>query len=325
MNKTNTETKPSKKAKPSKETKISSEQGKKQGEQKHKINWYPGHMAKAMRELQEKLKLVDLVLEVRDARVPLISGNPRIQKTLGQKKRIIILNKANLAEPEQLKQWEAWFQKSGEPYMFINALDNKAAKKVLAKSKDVMKDRWEKFIKKGIKPPILRMMVIGIPNTGKSTLINKLTGRTLAATGERPGVTQKQEWSVLKNNFELLDTPGIMMPSIETEEHGYWLCCINSIKDAILGTRLVSEFLLKNYLANNPGTIEKHYQLPLEGLETCDDIFYALGKRLNHIKAQGEIDLSLVYSHFLRDFRLGKLGRKSFEPVPHEKKEEAPS
>jgi len=278
----------------------------------NRINWFPGHMAKAFKEVQKKVKLVDLVIEVRDARVPLSSGNNALQKMLGNKPRMIVFNKSNLAEQEVVSQWQKWFLDKNISAIFINALEKKSLNLLSKTAKQIMKEKWKTFQDKGIRPPPLRMMMIGIPNTGKSTIINRLTNRNAAQTGNRPGVTRNQEWIVLAKNMELLDTPGIMPPRIDTEEQGYWLCAIHAIKDQILGEERVARFVV-NYLINkNQSELLKHYQL--ESLDhQPEDLILMIGETLNFKKKKSEIDYTKSCSHILKDFRLGNLGRCSFE------------
>ena len=200
------------------------------------INWYPGHMVKAIREINEKLSLVDIVLEIRDARVPLASGNKTLDETLRQKSRLILLNKVNLAEPKMIQQWDQWFKKSGLNYMFIDCFDKGAMKKVMAFARKIVNDKRKasnpnqtEFKKK------IKLMILGLPNTGKSTIINQLSGRNAVRTADKPGHTQSQQWIVVDNEFDLLDTPGVMPPKLAKDEYGIWLSAINAIPDDVVG------------------------------------------------------------------------------------------
>lgn len=279
------------------------------------INWFPGHMNKAIRQVKQKLKLVDLVLEVRDARVALTSGNKSLHEIIGQKKHLIVLNKTNLADPENVKQWKEWFKENKINHVFINCLDKKSLKKALNEAKETMKEKWASFTKKGMRTPPLRMMIIGVPNTGKSTIINRLTRRNAAQTGDRPGVTRGQEWIVLGKDMELLDTPGIMPPHIDTEEKGLWLCAINSIKDEIVGVEKVAHYLVNFMLERYSKLLEEKYGVETNGLDSIGAIL-KIGERLNLKKAKNEIDITKTSVQILNDFRKGKLGRVSFEEPP---------
>lgn len=283
-------------------------------EQSH-INWFPGHMNKAIRQVKEKMKLVDLVLEVRDARVALTSGNKSLHEIIGQKKHLIVLNKTNLADPENIKLWKAWFKSKNINHVFINCLDKKSLKQALNEAKETMKEKWASFTKKGIRTPPLRMMIVGVPNTGKSTIINRLTRRNATQTGDRPGVTRGQEWIVLGKDMELLDTPGIMPPHIDSEEKGLWLCAINSIKDEIVGVEKVADYLVDFLLKNYPKMIAQKYEIDTTDLDSTGMIL-KVGDRLNLKKAKNEIDIGKTCGHILNDFRKGKLGRCSFEIPP---------
>lgn len=279
------------------------------------INWFPGHMAKAMRQVREKLKLVDMVLEIRDARVPLVSGNAALQKDLGQKRCLIVLNKVNLADPQQVKVWEAWFREQGAPFIFVNSFDKTSLKGIVKQAKAMMATKWETFARKGIRHPPLRMMILGVPNTGKSTIINRLTSRKVAATGDRPGVTQSQQWIVLDKDVELLDTPGIMPPKIIGQEQGLWLCAIHAIRDEIVGKEKVAFFIIEHLKSINSPELQERYQIPSLDI-SVGEILEQIGTRLHCRKQEGELDLLKTAAHILLDFRKGKLGRCCFEPCP---------
>ncbi len=288
------------------------------GQPRSRINWFPGHMAKALRDARDKIGMVDLVLEIRDARIPLSSGNPAIEKYLKQKPRLIVFNKSNLADKSNIRLWQNWFSKRSEHVLFIDALNEKSLKTVSKKARSVMQNKWQKFVNKGINPPPLRMMMLGIPNTGKSTIINRLTKRRAANIGDRPGVTRSQEWIVLGRDLELLDTPGIMPPRIETEEQGLWLCAIHAIKDEIVGKEKLAPFII-NHLQKDPSpAFIKRYNL--DGTETLADheMILKIGGYLNFKKKGGEVDFKKTCSHILYDFRQGLLGTCSFEKPPKE-------
>lgn len=284
--------------------------------QKKNINWFPGHMAKAIRQVKDKMKLVDLILEVRDARVALSSGNRFLDEILGDKPKLIILNKSNLAEPENMQLWKNWFKNNQQSAIFINALNQKSIKAISNEARKIMQPKWEKYIRKQITPPPLRMMIVGVPNTGKSTLINRLTKRNAAKTGDRPGVTQSQEWIVLGKDLELLDTPGIMPSKIETKEQGLWLCAIHAIKDEIVGKTEVATFLLDYLLKKNVVDLHKKYNLDFTTGLSVNEYIFQIGAQLNFKKTKGEIDFAKTCNQILKDFRKGFLGYCSFELPP---------
>lgn len=280
---------------------------------KKRINWFPGHMLKAQREIKKKIGLVDLVLEIRDARVALSSGNRNLIQ--GNKPRLIVLNKSNLADPENMALWRNWFKQNNQNALFINSFDQRSLKKVIAAAKKMMQARWESLKKKGIRPPPLRMMLLGIPNTGKSTMINRLTKRNAAKTGDRPGVTQSQEWIILGKNLELLDTPGVMPPRIDTDKQGYWLCAVHAIRDEIVGKEKVAEFIVSYLSEKKSLALVGKYHIETMDAETSE-IIMKIGHRLNFKKQKNQIDYTKTCSQILQDFRKGQLGRHSFESPP---------
>ena len=279
------------------------------------INWFPGHMAKALRQVKEKVKKVDLVVDIRDARAPLATGNPALQKVMGGKPSLVILNKSDLADKEAIQLWKKWFTDSGQFMECVSALQPSTIKRIPATARKLMKEKWKSFEKKGIRPPPLRMMIIGIPNTGKSTIINRLTRRSVTRTGDRPGVTRSQEWIVVGKDIECLDTPGIMPPKIETEEQGYWLCAIHAIKDEILGKERVARFVVESLLDKNKRLFKERYSLENTD-QAIEKILLDIGERLNFRKRKGEIDIAKTSGQILQDFRQGLLGSISFEMPP---------
>ncbi len=281
-----------------------------------RINWFPGHMAKALKDVRQKISKVDLVLEVRDARIPLASGNRSLEKALNQKPRVIVLNKANLAEKANIKLWQSWFAERNDQFLFLNSFDARSLKMLSKMARAIMQPKWQKFIKKGIQPPPLRMMLLGIPNTGKSTIINRLTKRKAAGTGDRPGVTRSQEWIVLGKDLELLDTPGIMPPRIDTEEQGLWLCAIHAIKDEIVGKEKVAAFVVKHLQRIVSLEFINKYKLKDPELIESEELILQIGSNLNCRKKGGEIDYAKTCSQILHDFRSGLLGECSFERPP---------
>lgn len=278
-----------------------------------KITWFPGHMTKAIKEVKGRLNQVDLVIEVRDARLPFTSDNRDLRNIIQTKKHLIVCNKSNLADPVVTDHWKKWFAEQKQEVMFINALDSQSIKPILNKSKVLVKDKLEKFRKKGITPPPIRMMIIGIPNTGKSTLINKLTKTSKAKTGERPGVTQRQDWISLGNDFELLDTPGIMPPHIETEEQGLSLSCIHAIKDEIAGLPRIAPFFLNYMIKEYPSCLTEKYNLSEDIVLEAESMVEKIAVSYQMLKKEGVIDEMKVYRQVMNDFRKGRLGRISLE------------
>ena len=198
------------------------------------IQWFPGHMAKARREVSEKIKYVDIVFELVDARLPLSSRNPMMDQIVQQKPRLVLLNKGDLADNDQNKKWQHYFQKKGYQTLVINAQQNKGINKIVPAAKEALKEKLAREQAKGLKPRAIRAMCIGIPNVGKSTLMNRLVGKKIAQTGNKPGVTKGQQWLRSGSQLELLDTPGILWPKFEDEEIGKKLALTGAIKDQLL-------------------------------------------------------------------------------------------
>ena len=295
-----------------KEMSFPSMQGKYSNQQD--INWYPGHMLKAKKELAEKLKRVDVVLEIRDARIPLSSVNQDFEELLGHKKRILIFNKTALADQEVTRNWEESFRTQDTPFLFIDAIKKSHLQKLLPLSRNIMQQKWSTFRRRGIRPPSLKLLICGIPNVGKSSLINRLSGRKAAETGPAPGVTKHQEWIKLGSNVELLDTPGILWPKIKDRETGLRLAITGAIKDSVVGTSQLSIYLIRILKQKLPDKLQKFYQLTPENVTLFpEDILQKIAENRGCLKRGGAIDQSRAESLVLRDFRQGKLGRLSFD------------
>lgn len=282
------------------------------------INWYPGHMARAIREIKEKLKLVDVVLEIRDARAPLASGNKMMEETLRQKSRLILLNKVNLADPKMIHQWEEWFKKQGEPFLFLDCFDKGSMKKVMAMARTIVEQKRKESNPETYEHKAkLKMMIIGLPNTGKSTIINQLANRVATKTADRPGQTQVQQWIVIDKDLDLLDTPGVMPPMLAREEHGLWLSAIHAIPDDVAGEELPAKFLIEYLKEKNSKELKERYKL--ESLElSVEEIFAKIAVLRGCVRQKGLPDLDRVYKLILMDFRKGELGKCCFG-VPPEK------
>lgn len=286
------------------------------------FNWFPGHMAKAIREIKEKLKNVDIVFEIRDARAPLASGNKTLDETLRQKSRLIILNKVNLADPKMIAQWEVWFKKEGVPFIFVDCFDRAQMKKVLAMAKTIVMEKRKKNNPEIENPKQkMRLMVIGLPNTGKSTIINQLAGRAAVKVADKPGQTQVQQLIVIDKDLELLDTPGVMPPSFAKEEHGLWLCALNAIPEDVVGDLLPARFIVEYYKNLSPENAKKfieRYKLESLDLKTvsADEIMEKIAVLRGCLKQKGALDLERVYKLVLQDFRKGELGKCCFGVPP---------
>jgi ribosome biogenesis GTPase A len=279
-------------------------------------NWYPGHMARALREIKEKLKMVDIVLEIRDARVPLASGNRSMNEGIGQKPKLILLNKSNLSDPVKMKLWSDWFTKQGEPFLFVNSLDKATLKTAIKEARRIVTENRKisnpDYVETKSK---LKMMIVGLPNTGKSSIINQLAGKNATKVADKPGQTQIQQWIAIENDVELLDTPGVMPPMVEKEEHGLWLSAIHAIPDDIAGEEKIAEFLVKSFLEIKSEEFLSKYKIPAE-VTSIDEALLKIAITRGCVKQKGLPDLDRVHKLILNDFRKGDLGRICFGNPP---------
>jgi ribosome biogenesis GTPase A len=276
------------------------------------IQWYPGHMAKARRQVQEKLSQIDVVIEIVDARTPLSSRNPMIEELVEQKPRLVLLNKADLADPEMTKRWLEYFETEFSKSLVIDAQRGKGMNKIPEAVRSLAAPLLEKWKRKGINPRALRTLILGIPNVGKSTVINKLAGKKIANIGDKPGVTKKQQWIKVGGEMELLDTPGILWPKFEDEEVGYRLALTGAIKEEIFDFQDTVVFFLKFMKVHYPQLLKQRYD-PEELPEDVVDLFDAVGKRRGCLVAGGLIDYDRVAEIIFRDFRHGKFGPVTLE------------
>ena len=273
--------------------------------------WFPGHMTKAMRQMKEDIKLIDLVIELLDARIPLSSRNPDIDDLGKNKARLVLLNKSDLADPVWNRQWLEYFQKKGAYVLEINSKTGAGIKAINGLVQEACREKIERDRKRGILNRPVRAMVVGIPNVGKSTFINSLAGKACAKTGNKPGVTKGKQWIRLNKNVELLDTPGILWPKFEDQAVGLKLAFIGSIKDEILQTEELASELVDFINRSYPGVLEEKY-----AIEHSDDKFEVLEKiaQSRHCLVRGnEFDTEKAAAILLDDFRNGRLGRITLE------------
>lgn len=275
------------------------------------FQWYPGHMTKAKRQMQEDIKLIDLVIELVDARIPLSSRNPDIDELGKQKARLILMNKADLASEEQTKAWMAYFRDKGYYAVKLDSRNRAGMKSISEVIMEACKEKIERDRRRGIKNRPVRAMVVGIPNVGKSTFINTYAGRACAKTGNKPGVTKGKQWIRLNKNVELLDTPGILWPKLEDQRVGLYLALIGSIKDEILNTDELSLELIEILKKNYPGVLKERYQA-MEN-EAPAEILIQIARNRNCVKKGNELDYSKAASLVLEEFRSGKLGKITLE------------
>ena len=283
------------------------------------VQWYPGHMTKAKRQMQEDLKLIDLIIELVDARVPLSSRNPDIDQLGQNKSRLILLNKADLADERQNEAWKEYFQKRGFHVVKVDSRNGSGMKTIQNVIQEACKEKIERDRRRGIKNRPIRAMVAGIPNVGKSTFINTFAGKACAKTGNRPGVTKGKQWICLNKNVELLDTPGILWPKFEDQQVGIRLACVGSIKDDILNMEELALWLIEHLRTNYSGFLEKRYGISEEG--TAVEILGKIARARGCLKKGEELDYVKASGLLFDDFRGGKIGRVTLEWAEQEKSE----
>ena len=275
------------------------------------FQWYPGHMTKAKRQMLEDIKLIDLVIELVDARIPLSSRNPDIDELGKNKYRLILMNKSDLADKKATDKWSDYFKKKGFFVVSLDARTKNSMKSITDIVMEACKEKIERDRKRGIKNRPVRAMVVGIPNVGKSTFINSYAGKACAKTGNKPGVTKGKQWIRLNKNIELLGTPGILWPKFEDQMVGLRLALIGSIKDEILNIDELAVELIKILKESYPGTLKERYEVNEESEIT--DIIFEIAKNRKCLQKGGEVDYSKACALLIDDFRSGKLGRITLE------------
>lgn len=276
------------------------------------INWYPGHMKKAKKSIKESLSMVDIVFEVIDARIPFSSQNPMLDSILQGKDRIIVLNKKDLASTKANKIWEEHFKNQGLKPIVINSKNKKGIDKLLLMTRELTEDIINSYKKRGVLNRAIRAMVLGVPNVGKSTLINTLLGRRGTRIGDKPGVTRSNQWIKVDNNLELLDTPGILWPEFKNQDIGINLALTGAIKDEVLDKASLALKLIEIISSNYPELLEKRYNLELAGYSSLE-IMEEIGRKRGCIISGGEIDYSRVSNILLDEFRKGIIGPITLE------------
>lgn len=281
------------------------------------IQWFPGHMTKARRQIEDKLKLIDVAIELLDARIPLSSRNPMIDTILKHKPRLVLLNKSDLADPNATAEWVEYFKDKGLDALPIDAVTGTNVREINPRCKALMAHKIEAQIRKGMKPRATRALIVGIPNVGKSTLINRLAGRKIAATGDKPGVTKGQQWIKTGGDLELLDTPGILWPKFEDQTVGMRLAATGAIKEEILHPEEIAFFTIRAVAQAYPGALTERYELDIPAdLSEPDEVVKLLedvGRKRGCVVSGGRVDLVKASSAFLRELRAGKLGRITLE------------
>lgn len=273
--------------------------------------WYPGHMTKAIRQMKEDIKLIDIVIELVDARIPSSSRNPDIDSLANNKSRLIILNKSDLADPNKTTKWMNHFKEKGFYVVAIDSRKKGSIKEVSKVVEEACAKKRERDRKRGIKNRPLRAMVVGIPNVGKSTFINSYAGKAATKTGNKPGVTKGKQWIRLNKSIELLDTPGILWPKFEDRQVGFNLACIGSMNDNILNNEEIAVGLLEYIINNYEGLINKRYDV--DEKDDIRNIIDTIATNRNCIMKGQEIDYNKTYNLIIDEFRSGAIGRITLE------------
>lgn len=288
------------------------------------IQWFPGHMAKTRRLIAENLKLVDVIIELLDARIPYSSRNPEINSLINNKPRLVAFNKSDLADDQISARWIKWYADQGIKCILINSISGKGLNEVKSRARDLMAEKIEREKAKGKKFTPVRTMIVGIPNVGKSSFINKIVGKASAVTGDRPGVTRGKQWIRINSEMELLDTPGILWPKFEDQEVGLNLAFTGAIKDDIMDTSEVAMELLHRLNKLYPGELCARFKLDQDAVKdlTSLELLETVGLKRGCIISKGQIDYSRISSIVLDEFRGGKIGKITLER-PDERASEA--
>ena len=288
------------------------------------INWFPGHMAKTRKQITEDLNLVDVVIEILDSRIPISSQNPEIKQIVQNKKKIVVLNKCDLSDENDNKKWIEYFIKQGNKAVLVDSNTGKGINEVIKQIQTIMADEMKKYADKGRKGRKIKAMIVGIPNVGKSSFINRIVKKSSAEVGNRPGVTKRKQWIHVNDEIELMDTPGVLWPKFESEEVALNLAFTGTIKDDILEITEVSYCLTKFLLENYKSNLLDRYSLSEELVDdilnqeqdenqNIYEIMQLIGKKRGAIICGGNIDDEKTSKIILEDFRSGKLGKITLE------------
>lgn len=277
------------------------------------IHWYPGHMAKAKRQMIEKIKMIDVVIELLDARIPLASRNPMIDEIVGNKPRVLILNKSDMADPEKTAEWQKALSSEKQRVLAVNSQTGEGTNQIPKAVRELTEERRKRTEAKGMNPRADRALILGIPNVGKSTLINRLANKRIAKIGDRPGITKQQQWIKVGKTMELLDTPGILWPKFEDETVGLKLAATGAIKDEIMDLNEVAGFIVRYLYEHYPQKLADRFNLetPLE--EDLWTLLEEIGRSRGAVRSGGHIDLDKTSEIIVRDFRSLKIGLATLE------------
>ena len=282
------------------------------------IQWFPGHMTKAQRMIDENMKLVDAVAEILDARIPFSSRNPDIDRLAGDKPRLVILNRTDLADPAVTARWRAYFRQQGLAVLETDAKSGKGVKEFSAAVRSVLKEKIAALEAKGQGSRPLRVMILGIPNVGKSTFINKVAGRKAAIAGDKPGVTRGKQWINIDSGLDLLDTPGILWPKFDSQAVGEALALTNAIKADVLDKETLAANFMLRLRELYPGVIEARYKFTPDPEKNGFELLEDAGRKRGFLISGGEVDIERMANILLSEYHDGKLGRISLEAPPEE-------
>lgn len=280
------------------------------------IQWFPGHMKKAKDIITDNLKLVDVVIELLDARIPYSSANPMLQEIIASKPRLVALNKSDLADPQMTRAWVKYFREQGIPAVAVDAPQGRGIKQLVAMTEDLARPMTDKLVAKGAKARAARVMILGIPNVGKSSLINRLAGANKAKTADRPGVTRAKQWIRLGGNLELLDTPGILWPKFEDMTAGLKLAFTGAINDEVVDRELLTGVFLQTMAALYPERLKERYKLTGDLPSEPHELLELIGRKRGCLVKGGIIDTEKAQRIVMTDFRSGKLGTVSLDMPP---------
>ena len=280
------------------------------------VQWFPGHMKKAKDIIVNNLKLVDVVIELLDARIPYSSANPMLQEIIAGKPRLVALNKSDLADRAVTKQWVEYFKKQGIPAVAVDAPQGRSIKQLVAMTEELARPMTDKLVSKGAKARAARVMILGIPNVGKSSLINRLAGSNKAKTADKPGVTRAKQWIRLGGNLELLDTPGILWPKFEDMTAGLKLAFTGAINDEVVDRELITGVFLQTMASMYPERLQERYKLTGELPTEPHELLELIGRKRGCLVKGGLVDTEKAQRIVMTDFRSGKLGTVSLDMPP---------
>ena len=283
------------------------------GREKMNIQWFPGHMTRAQRMIEDNLKLVDAVCEILDARIPLASRNPDIDRLAGDKPRLVILNRCDLADPEATAKWRRWYQERGIAVLETDAKSGKGVNGFVPAVRELLKDKLDSYAAKGQVGRPLRVMILGIPNVGKSTLINKVAGRKAAIAGDKPGVTRGRQWISIDSGLDLLDTPGILWPKFDSQEVGELLAITNAIKADVLDRETLSANFMLRLREHYPDALRERYKIEPDPALNGFELLEQAAKKRGFLVSKGEYDIERMANTLLKEYHEGKLGRLTLE------------